>query len=107
MMTPPPAGLLRLTGEVNDSNHLSTCPAADICLHKGRLDKAEENIRIDERRRLGDCLLPIAFLGIVGAAMIAWDSRHWLGQLAADDLVVLTKMVPSAMEDFDGLSDQF
>jgi hypothetical protein len=34
-------------------------------------------------------------------------SPQWAGQLAADDLVVLPKMVPSAMEVFDGLSDQF
>ncbi|WP_234683984.1 hypothetical protein [Bradyrhizobium monzae] len=35
------------------------------------------------------------------------DRHYWLGHLAVDNLVVLTKMVLSAMAEFDGLSDHF
>ena len=37
------------------------------------IDKAPEiSVTSREHRRIGDHLLPVAFLGIVGAAIIAW-----------------------------------
>ncbi|HEV2153150.1 hypothetical protein [Bradyrhizobium sp.] len=64
-----------MTGEVNCADDLSLCTTTDIFPPKAgidMLDRTGENGALDERRRLGDYLLPIVFLGAAGAAMIAW-----------------------------------
>jgi hypothetical protein len=81
---------------------LSPWRASGIPSPKDRIDtfdKTEEITSVRERRWIGDYLLPIAFFGCM-------DHRNWLGQLAPDRLVILTKIV-TAMADFDGLSDHF
>jgi hypothetical protein len=72
-----------LSGEVNATDHLSACPAADISPPKDwidMLDGNEEITSIGEHGRLRDYLVSIAFFGVAATAMIAWIAAiGWAG----------------------------
>ena len=64
-----------MIGEVNDSRHLSLGPLLDMSFGKGKiavLDRIRQTTSLSERRRTGGYLLPITFLSVAAAAMLAW-----------------------------------